>query len=93
MTDIVPSRYKNPWHKPKDTSCGPEFYTTYAKAKEYRGYLIYERIDGAVWDVVKDGVCLTQMAGPNGARRAIDAILIEAQTAEIEEPQTPGFGR
>jgi hypothetical protein len=25
-----------------------------------------------VWDVVNDGVCLTQMAGLSGARRAID---------------------
>lgn len=66
--------YKNPWHRPTQSHYGPAEYTTNAKPVEYRGYLIYERIDGHVWDVVKDGVCVTQRAGPNGARHAIDSL-------------------
>jgi len=66
------SEYKNPWHKPGKPEYGPVMYSTEVKPVEYRGYLIYERISGSVWDVVKDGVCVTQMAGPRGARQAID---------------------
>lgn len=70
--------YKNPWHKLNNRELyGPEYYTTDAKPKEYKGYLIYERIACHVWDVVKDGVCVTQMAGPIGARNAIDKLLGE----------------
>lgn len=64
--------YKNPWHKPTKPEYGPAMYSTDVKPVEYRGYLIYQRIHGHVWDVVKDGVCITQRAGPNGARRFID---------------------
>lgn len=53
---------------------GPVMYSTEVKPKEYKGHLIYERIAGSVWDVVKDGVCLTQRAGPNGARQYIDGL-------------------
>ena len=77
----TPVTYKNPWHDPKKYPLyGPAEYEADAKPEEYRGYLIYHRVrsgrpisDGAdCFDVVKDGVCLTQCAGPNGARRAID---------------------
>ena len=64
--------YRNPWHEPRDSRYGPAFYETDARGVPYRGYLIYERIDGRVWDVVKDGTCVTQRAGPRGAREAID---------------------
>jgi hypothetical protein len=64
--------YTNPWHNPKTNTYGPREYETDVKAVEYKGYLIYQRIPGVVWDVVKDGVCCTQMAGPNGARGWID---------------------
>ena len=69
------SEYKNPWHKPGKPESGPAMYSTDAKPVAYRGYEIFERIDGHVFDVVKDGACVTQMAGPNGARRAIDALV------------------
>lgn len=70
--------YKNPWFKGVGKpEYGPEVYTTSVKPFEYRGYKVYERIIGRVWDVVKDNVCVTQMAGPDGARRAIDK-LVEA---------------
>lgn len=66
--------YRNPWHKPADNRYGPASYETSATPADYGDHLIYERIKDHVWDVVKDGVCVTQMAGPNGARRAIDAL-------------------
>ena len=66
--------YKNPWHKPTNPNYGPFEYSTDTKPSEYKGYLIYERIAGHCWDVVKDGACITQLAGPNGARPAIDKL-------------------
>lgn len=67
--------YSNPVHKPLKPEYGPAIYSTDAKPAEYRGYLIFQRIKGAVWDVVRDGVCVSQMAGPNGARTAVDQLL------------------
>jgi len=68
--------YKNPlWKK----GYGPVEYTTDAVPEEYRGYLIYKRNDPdtgiPVWDAVKDGACVKQMAGPNGAKRAVDELV------------------
>lgn len=68
-------RYRNPWHEPHSQTYGPREYETDARPQSYRGYLIYERIKGVCWDVVKDGECVTQMAGLDGARRAIDMAL------------------
>ena len=68
------ARYKNSWHKPSQPMYGPEFYETDAKPVEVNGCQIYQRIHGQVWDVVKDGVCLTQRAGPRGARDYIDSL-------------------
>jgi hypothetical protein len=51
--------YKNPWHKPSfGFHYGLELFETDAKPVAHVGYLIYERIKGHVWDVVKDGVCV-----------------------------------
>jgi hypothetical protein len=54
----------------------PEIYSTDAKPVEYKGYLLYQRIKGPIgrgcWDVVKDGVCIGQYAGPGGARAFVD---------------------
>lgn len=72
--------YTNPWHK-LGRDYGPAEYSTNAKPESYRGHLIYQRITGHVWDVVKDGVCVTQLAGPRGAREAIDRILGEQERA------------
>ena len=66
--------YRNPWHKPGNPSYGPAEYQTDAKPVQYGGCLIYQRIPGHCWDVVKDGVCLTQRAGPRGARDYIDGL-------------------
>ena len=67
--------YRNPWHRPGKPEYGPAIYSTHARPQEYRGHLIFQRVEGHVWDVVMDGQCLTQMAGPNGARQAIDRLL------------------
>jgi hypothetical protein len=70
-------RYRNPWHQGADkvNAYGPPLYTTDVKSKEYKGHLIYERIKGMCWDVVKDGVCVTQRAGLSGAKKAIDNLV------------------
>lgn len=70
--------YKNPWHKPEDRYSGPRLYECQYAPKEYKGYLIFERIYGTCWDVVKDGVCVTQRAGQNGARQYIDKLEVQS---------------
>lgn len=50
---------------------------TDAQPVEYGGFLIYHRVnhvnkDANVFDVVKDGACIGQYAGINGAKRFID---------------------
>lgn len=65
------AKYKNPFYSPNYQNSTPVIQTD-AKPIEYNGYLIYERIKGGCFDVVKDGVCLTMRAGLNGAKRAID---------------------
>lgn len=66
--------YRNPWHRPDKPHYGPEFYSTDAKPVEYRGFQIFQRVKGT-WELVKDGVCLTQRAGRNGPRYLADALL------------------
>ncbi len=77
--------YQNPWHNPIKPEYGPAFYSTGAKPEPYMGYLIFQRIERVVWDVVKDGVCVTQRAGINGAKRFIEEAvqaLAENQTSQ-----------
>lgn len=66
--------YANPWHDPSASKYGPAEYETDVTPMEYRGYLIYERIPGQCWDVVLDGVCMTQRAGLRGAKQYVDNI-------------------
>lgn len=75
--------YKNPWHHPLKPEYGPAFFATSATPQFYKGYAIYQRIEGRVWDVVRNGVCVTQMAGPNGARRAIDELTSPAAQEQL----------
>jgi hypothetical protein len=65
--------YRNPWFK-RNGSQGPEFYETDSKPFEHAGCLIYERIHGKCWDVVKDGVCQTQRAGKRGAMEGAELV-------------------
>jgi hypothetical protein len=82
------TQYRNSWHNSKDPYSGPAFYTTDAVPEEYKGYLIYNRINSVsgiesgacVYDIVKDDVCVGQYAGPDGARRAIDSGRFEPET-------------
>ncbi len=67
--------YTNPSYNRHLAMYGLEFYETDKKPESYRGYLIYQRIPGSVWDVVKDGACVAQRAGPNGARAVVDNLL------------------
>lgn len=54
-------------------SLDPQVYKTEARPQEYRGYLIYHRIQ-CCWDVVKDGRTVGQYAGQSGAKRFIDML-------------------
>ena len=64
-------RYKNPYHDPWKHYLGPEYYESNARPTKYGGYLIIRRLP-QVWDIVKDGECVGQMAGKKKKKRAID---------------------
>lgn len=64
--------YQNPWHNQDDRYSRPLFECE-KRPTEYKGYKIYHRIKDC-FDIVKDGVCISQMAGLNGAKKAIDKI-------------------
>ena len=55
------------------TAYGKGYIETNATPKEYKGHLIYNAISS--YDIVKDGICIAQYAGPRGAREAIDKII------------------
>lgn len=62
------ARYRNPWHRADARGLyGPAFYETDAKPIAVGDAVIYERIAGQCWDVVRGGVCVTQRAGLRGA--------------------------
>ncbi len=67
------AKYKNPWHNPKDNRYGPAFYQTDATPTKHAGCEIYHRTP-STWDVVKNGVCVTQRAGFNGAKQAAEEV-------------------
>ena len=76
--------YKNPWYKgPKNPEFGPEYFKTDGTPVEYRGYKIYNRVRGHIWDVVKNDVCLDQLSGASGARQAIDK-LVAKEEAQLQ---------
>lgn len=67
-------RYKNPWYLVRKGS-GPEYYENDSDSEPelYKGYQIFTRQEhGPIFDVVLEGICVTQRAGINGAKRAID---------------------
>jgi hypothetical protein len=76
-------RYRNPWHDPAKAWMGPEFFETDSAPFEYRGFQIFKRIVNS-WELVKDGVCLTQRcgnAGPRfiGAQHVVDSLFGDAR--------------
>ena len=73
--------YKNSWHKkyPADgwrKSLGPEVYESDSEPVEHSGFLIYRRQEFGypIFDVVKNGICVAQRAGPNGAKQAAEML-------------------
>lgn len=66
-------KYKNSWHKANSIAT-QEYFETDSVPVEYNGYLIYERMDTgySVFDIVLDGVCVSQCNGLNGAKKEID---------------------
>lgn len=73
--------YRNSFWTP--TSIDPQTYIVYARPVEYRGYQIFHRIKGSrpsrnCFDLVKDGVCVRQMCGLEGCKRAADRFIEEA---------------
>lgn len=73
------ARYRNSFHKPENPSFGPEFYETDARPTAHRGFEIFQRVRGRVWDCVINGECVGQYAGPNGAKRFVDQYWSGAQ--------------
>ena len=63
--------YINPFHNANFTGSKPVIATG-VRPVEYGGHLIF-KIAPQHYDVVKDGVLVTQRAGPNGARRFVDS--------------------
>jgi len=78
----VTARYRNPWHRPNG-GADPQFYESDCRPFEHAGCLIYQRIKGCVWDVVYDGVCIRQCAGPNGAKEAAERAKANGYHAEL----------
>lgn len=78
-------RYKNTWHNPNNRN-SKEFFDTDAKPVYYKGYNIFRRLPEC-YDIVKDGVCIHQRAGLNGAKRTIDRLTFQPRTWDdiIEE--------
>ena len=74
-------KYKNSFYKAGENNpYSPEYFIynpdTGNGIKEYKGFTVYARWDrfALCYDIVKDGVCVSQYAGPNGARRKIDEL-------------------
>nr|WP_321524881.1 hypothetical protein [uncultured Cohaesibacter sp.] len=65
------ARYKNKFWREDGSGYGPEFYETDAKPIEHHGLLIYRRLKEC-FDIVDDGICISQYAGINGAKNAIE---------------------
>lgn len=65
--------YTNPFYRPHYQG-SKQVITTSVKPEEYKGLQIF-KINAQNYDVVKDGALVAQMAGPNGARNRVDAIV------------------
>lgn len=65
------AQYKNSFYSKTTPESKPVLFTD-AKPVEYKGFLIYERIKGHCFDIVKNGVCVGMRAGINGAKKYID---------------------
>lgn len=62
--------YKNPWFK---VGQDPDYHTD-VEPITFEGYLIYHILPNQ-YDVVKNGVCISQRAGLNGAKLAAESVI------------------
>jgi hypothetical protein len=94
----VKTTYRNSFYKPdgvdgagRPCAYGPKFYETESVPVEHAGLLIYQRQEFGypVFDVVKDGVCLSQMAGLGGAKWAAET-LAQGKPLSHQEPKPRG---
>lgn len=71
------AKYRNSFFKGGyQIEYGPEIYETDAKPADYRGHQIFRRLPSC-FDIVRDGSCISQCAGLNGAIRRIDTLLAQ----------------
>jgi len=70
--EIEMHTYINPFHNKHYTGSKP-LITTSAKPEERSGHLIFKVADQH-YDIVKDGVLFTQMAGRSGAHKFVDRL-------------------
>jgi len=70
------TRYRNPWKHNGQRYVDAFYEHNLAPVRVHRGFSIY-RIHDAHFDIVKDGVCITQRAGDTnkGLNRVIDNIV------------------
>jgi hypothetical protein len=87
------TEYKNRWYNPKNDDYGKQTFKTDVKPTKYKGYLIYQRVSGHVWDIVKDNICISQRAGINGAKSFIDSIKPDDLLKEINDSKTTPLKR
>lgn len=67
-------RYKNPWHNPASSFSKPEF-VCHSHPINYMGYQIFHRGKSKsypIFDVLKEGACVTQRNSLNAAMNFID---------------------
>lgn len=72
--------YTNPFHRIHYTGSKPVI-TDSGTPTEYRGHLIFKK-SAQHFDVVKDGVLVSQMAGPDGAMQAVDRLAANQATTK-----------
>jgi hypothetical protein len=66
----VTHTYRNPWAAPHE----PQEYRRDVEPIEYEGCLIF-RVTKAQFDVVKNGVCIAQRGGLDGAKLASEVVM------------------
>lgn len=62
--------YTNPFHRDRYQN-SQAVISTNVEPSAYKGFLVFKH-SPQHFDIVKDGVLVAQMAGPSGARKAID---------------------
>lgn len=76
--------YYNPFYSDKYQG-SKKYIEIRSEPIEFLGFLIYERVSGICFDIVKDGVCCGMYAGINGAKNAIKNIINDTITANRQD--------